>query len=402
MQLPGLYYPYIHVRDDAWLKVAALYWPSLRRIVPIGYSKHDSPTAQRLFEASILRDEEPRRLLDPVGRDLRTALQRNAYKLVPDYTIERAIADWDGNNWSAGSAQGQVTPELGWIHVSKFPQDVINSLAALGLARQGRPVDPINFHSGRPADWIGLHPDLAGAYMTVLAARISQAAQFQPLTDQVELRQAIPNHGVESALRLLLGKDRQVIGTSLPEASEKYIMLALQYVKPKGLPDIPVAKIIECRNDLFEELETFREYVNSREKELAELVSIASGDRQMEAFAEYVEQTIKLPLRKLERGMRLHKLDPTRSLVLAGTFVPPAAASEALNALGARPAVAATIGTAAAVGNAWWQVGNIRNAAKSNSPVGYILDVRDRLTPRTLPAYIRRIFRGTYSRSTKA
>jgi hypothetical protein len=253
-----------------------------------------------------------------------------------------------------------------------------------------------------PEDWIGLHPVLAGAYMTVLAERISQAAQFQPLTDQVELRQAILNNGAESALRLLLGKDRQITGTSLPEATETYIMLALQYARPKGLSDIPVEKIIECRRDLSEELEAFREYVDSRERELAELASIASDHRQMEAFTEYVQQTIELPLQKLEKGMRLHKLDPTRSLVLAGTFVPPAAASEALSALGARPAVAATIGTAAAIGNAWWQVGNIRNAAKSNSPVGYILDVRDRLTPRTLPAYIRRIFRGTYSRPAKA
>ena len=402
MQRPGLYYPYIHVRDDAWLKVAALYWPSLRRIVPGGYSKHDSPTAQRLFEASILRDEEPRRLLDPVARDLTTALRKNAYKLVPDYSIERAIADWDGYSWSAGSAQGQVTPELGWIHISKFPQHVVNSLTVLGLAQRGRPVDPIRHHSGMPEDWIGLHPTLAGAYMTVLAARVSQAAHFQPLTDQVELRQAIPNSGAESALHLLLGKDRQVTGTPRPEANETYIMLALQHARPKNLSDIPVEKIIECRHDLSEELENFREYVDSRERELTELASIPSGHRQMEAFAEYVQQTIELPLRKLERGMRLHKLDPTRSLILAGTFVPPAAASEALSALGAQPAVAATIGAAAAIGNAWWQVGNIRSAAKSNSPVGYILDVRDRLTPRTLPAYIRKIFRGTYSRPAKA
>jgi hypothetical protein len=239
MQRPGLYYPYVHVRDDAWLKVAALYWPSLRRIVPSGYLKHDSPTAQRLFEASILRDEEPRRLLDPVGRDLATALQENAYKLVPDYTIERAIADWDGYNWSAGSAQGQVTPELGWIHISKFPQNVINSLTVLGLAQRGRPVDPIRDHSGMPEDWIGLHPVLAGVYMTVLAERISQAAQFQPLTDQVELRQAILNNGAESALRLLLGKDRQITGTSLPEATETYIMLALQY-STQGLRVFPI------------------------------------------------------------------------------------------------------------------------------------------------------------------
>jgi len=32
MEAPGLYYPYIHIRDDDWLKGAVLYWPSVRRL----------------------------------------------------------------------------------------------------------------------------------------------------------------------------------------------------------------------------------------------------------------------------------------------------------------------------------------------------------------------------------
>ena len=30
----GLYYPFIDFRDEGWLKLTALYWDSLRRIVP--------------------------------------------------------------------------------------------------------------------------------------------------------------------------------------------------------------------------------------------------------------------------------------------------------------------------------------------------------------------------------
>jgi hypothetical protein len=33
----GLYYPYINFRSDSWLKVAALYWPKMARIVPVDY-----------------------------------------------------------------------------------------------------------------------------------------------------------------------------------------------------------------------------------------------------------------------------------------------------------------------------------------------------------------------------
>jgi hypothetical protein len=30
----ALYYPYIHIRDDNWLKAAALYWPRIARLAP--------------------------------------------------------------------------------------------------------------------------------------------------------------------------------------------------------------------------------------------------------------------------------------------------------------------------------------------------------------------------------
>ena len=41
MQRIGLYYPYVHFRDDAWLKAAALYWPRMARVVPPGYPVDD-------------------------------------------------------------------------------------------------------------------------------------------------------------------------------------------------------------------------------------------------------------------------------------------------------------------------------------------------------------------------
>lgn len=37
MKRVGLYYPYIHIRDEEWIKTAALYWPRLARIVSDDY-----------------------------------------------------------------------------------------------------------------------------------------------------------------------------------------------------------------------------------------------------------------------------------------------------------------------------------------------------------------------------
>jgi hypothetical protein len=47
----GLYYPSFHMRDDRWLKISALYWPRIVRLVPERYHTRDSVTA-RAFSAA--------------------------------------------------------------------------------------------------------------------------------------------------------------------------------------------------------------------------------------------------------------------------------------------------------------------------------------------------------------
>jgi hypothetical protein len=44
----ALYYPYSHVRDDAWLKAAALYLPKLALVAPRDYPFSFSRTARIL------------------------------------------------------------------------------------------------------------------------------------------------------------------------------------------------------------------------------------------------------------------------------------------------------------------------------------------------------------------
>lgn len=395
MQQPGLYFPYVHVRDDDWLKVAALYWPTVRRLVPRGYAKHDSPTAQAFFDARLLRDEDPGVLLDAVTWDLLKSLRTNADLLVRDYSLQRAHADRGRRDWADSEGSGWEVPDLGWIHTTKFPPDVVGYLEQKGLAVRGRKKLWPSDDSGVPEDWIGMHPGLAGAYMAALASQVSERAHFQPLTDQADLRVATPCGNAQSAVHLLLGGGPDHAAADV--ATETYVMLALQHARPRNLGSIPADKIVECREDLTEELATFRDYVAAKRADLAEMAAIPVPDRKLEAFAEYVEQTVELPLQKLERGLRLHKLEPSRSLLMMGSFAPPAAAGAALTYTHS-PVAATTAGAVAAVGNAWWQIENVRDTARSSAPVGYLLDVRDHLTPKTLASRARRILRGTYGR----
>lgn len=396
MQQPGFYFPFIHIRDDNWLKAAALYWPSLRRLVPHGYTKHDSSTARSFFDARILQDEDPAELVDATAWNLLTALQDNAELLVKRYGIKRAEKDWHGEVWGEGSEDGR-TPALGWIHITKFQPEVVNYLADSGLAMLGR--SDRRWDLRQPGDpWVGLHPALAGAYMTALASRVSERAYFQPLTDQSDLRVSTPNSDVQDALGLLLG--RSVASQSNrdleAEGVEAYIMFALQYVRPRNLDAVTAEKVIQCRASLAEELAAFRAYVDSQRGELAEIAAIPIKNRRLDEFAIQVEQTMEVPLQRLERALRLHNLEPVRSLVLVSSFAAPILADPVLNMTHATPQEGIAAGVVASIGSAWWSARQERAQIRADSPVAYLLDVRDALSPHTLVGSIRRLFRGTY------
>lgn len=390
MQRPGLYYPYIRIRDDDWLKTALLFWPAIWRLVPPSDAlTHDSPTAQAFAEAGILVGKSARGLRRHLSRDLVRAISSNAADLTAQFSIEQARRDWDGRSWGDNSDDGR-DPRLGWIHVSKLGDELPGVLAEYGLAL----IDPGYDVGG----WIGLHPVLAGAYMCALALHLGETAYLDPVTDQADLRVATLSDNVFAALSLLLGKHRTDPWTRAagPSGADLYVMLALQCARPKDPAAVTAQQIIACRENLREELDAFRDYVATQQAELAELAAISLPGRRLEAFAEHVDQTIEQPLRRLEKGLRLHKLEPARSLLLAGSLAPPLAVSSTLTALGA-PAVASTAsGALAALGTAWWQVDATRRLAKAGSPAGYLLDVRDQLTPRTLAGRIRKMLVGSY------
>jgi hypothetical protein len=346
--------------------------------------------AHALADAGLLQDEDPKGLLDYVSWDLLDALRNNAELLVHDF----GLANLSGRpgTWIDRIDAPFDVGNLGWVHVTKFPAQIVQYLQQVGLARLGRHGAYPSADPGGSENWVGMHPALAGAYMTALAQRVSEQARFEPLADQDDLRVATPTTGVQGALHLLVGSE--LAPTSPDEGMDLYVMLALQYARPKDLANTPVDKIIECRTDLAEELATFQAYVDIQRAELAEIAATPIPKRRLEDFAKHVESTIQVPLSRLERGLTLHKLEPTRSLIMAGSFTAPAAVGPALVG---HPAAAMAVGTVAAVGSAWWQIEDQRAAAREASPVGYLLDVRDRLTPKTLAARVRKVLRGSYS-----
>ena len=233
--------------------------------------------------------------------------------------------------------------------------------------------------------------------MTALASRVSERAYFQPLTDQSDLRVSTPNSDIQDALGLLLG--RSVASQSnrglKAEGVEADTMFALQYVRPRNLDAVTAERVIQCRASLGRNWRPSGR-MSTQRGELAEIAAIPIRNRRLEEFALQVEQTMEVPLRQLERALRLHNLEPVRSLVLVSSFAAPILADPVLQMTHATPREGIAAGVVASVGSAWWAARQERAQIRADSPVAYLLDVRDALSPHTLVGSIRKLFRGTY------
>lgn len=116
----GLYYPYFHVRDDAWLKAAALYLPQVARVRPPGYPIADSPTAAvSREELDFFRDVAPGENAAEVAAEFVALVQREERVLLEKY---RVPPDPRGGGFMAelNNPWYQDETRFAWIHTSQL------------------------------------------------------------------------------------------------------------------------------------------------------------------------------------------------------------------------------------------------------------------------------------------
>jgi hypothetical protein len=163
----ALYYPYIEIRDDRWIKLAALYYDGLSRIVPHGVQPEDSETVRALNEKSdFLRNLNPESDADPVANEFLNF----ALKFLEDsdfrFRFERELPE-------LAREKADIK-----IHARKLSDILKIELPRLGLA----------FHS--EIDWEGhveyyrFRPVTGAMYMTCLANRMASDRELPLVSDQ--------------------------------------------------------------------------------------------------------------------------------------------------------------------------------------------------------------------------
>jgi Family of unknown function (DUF6236) len=249
----GLYYPFIHFPSDDWVKLAALYWHGMARIVPEGYPTRDSDTVSELGD--FVQNLAPTDI-SGVGQEFATVVVQHESELRKRYGVNQAYA-WKPDPVTlermrqAGEPQESSPPGLAYIHRAKLSPDLREKLVGTELAVPTRNDDPA---------WIGVHPDVARVYMTALAEDMASDDRLRPVSGDPLDHVAISGWTVERLAAALL-KEPGIVSPTAPkhEPETALAFIAMETVVPTDLGGIPVEHILEIRRDYTNHMVRFQE-----------------------------------------------------------------------------------------------------------------------------------------------
>ena len=273
----ALYYPWIDINDEAWLKTAALYWDQIQTIVPASFESPYSSTVARtlqdegvlsplhvnsdMAEIEDLTDDVIKYLNSQVGMQFLTNANKETIYLHPE-KLPRAIR------------------ELRRIHPMKMPYLLQDMLHEYGLTRKGR------------EGFLEVDGEFGSFYMTLLATRLAEQVGAGLVTPSSSAHSLSLQARADAEMgNIMINGDhfynehpssrrnrRQVVTRNLAQG-----MLVELLIEQIGVsPETPIEKIIQFRNSYSSELGRFRSKVE-------ELTSNLPDESTLSAMQQYVK-----------------------------------------------------------------------------------------------------------------
>jgi hypothetical protein len=376
----ALYYPFIHFKDDNWLKLAALYWDKVARIVPQDYTTDDSATVKALAPCivAVAPDWAPadfaKTFVDFIGqygeklhRQYGLHL-REQWPHLPEKERPPRPGGPSGND-----------PRLGYIYYEKISDDVFRVLKDSGLAST----------DDRGERWIGMHPRLAWVYMTALAEQISAHRGLRPLTDETRDHLALSSFAPERLAQALLGDvDLVDAGPTPMEVESMMVSVAFKAVVPRNLSTLEPARILEFRDKYLPERSAFQQATADLLKGGEWLKSIGDPAVLEQRLRDEYDKHWNTRLADLHERMRECGID-----AVLGCFnvkaVLPAGMAMAVTGLALNPVAAGAAGLAVGVMSTLRDRRKQALGALRASPVSYLYRMEQDLAPKDLWGWVR-------------
>lgn len=250
----ALYYPWIDVNDESWLKNALLYWEYIHTIVPFS---HSTP-----YVKNTSREFSNEGLLVPYYIDSRSNEVTSLKKQVMEYleTEEATRVLFEEEMTHFDMIHSEKLPydieEIVRIHPQKLPYSIRQQLK-LRQTEDG---------------FVPVNRRFANYYMTLLAANISNVSGLGLLSEEVTHQQLAHSVRLDANInvikqRMRFSRARQMrdsirlqdCNTSKQLAQGMLADLIIDGVKID--PETPVKKIIKFRKDFADELGLLRQKV---------------------------------------------------------------------------------------------------------------------------------------------
>jgi hypothetical protein len=344
----ALYYPYIHLADESWLKVAALYYDNLGRIVPYGYATNDSPFVTALNSAT------------PFIRNL-TPLQE-IFEIQDDFLAfaKEHLANPEKRRVIWETLGGHLPPIIAVLHRDKFEIALLGELIELGLATTPKDLDQ---------EFYTLDPLTAVLYMTFLANRMAERRGLPVVTDDPSLQPLL--------------RDFQSDTSREPDSAFALASLVIETAIPVNLDQISVQQIVDFRE--FSEFDRLRFYEALRE--FSKDVQLVEDSNALKDLLAHKQKIINDSVAALELCYTNTRIAYVTGLL--GLSVPAwSVAVGGMAGLGAIPIVA----TATMAVGMMAQKAIALNKARRDSPWSYVISLRRKLGKED---FLKQLQRGT-------
>jgi len=267
----ALYYPWIDIKDEGWLKNAMLYWEKLQTIVPESiHNPYSTRTAREFQDEGLLipfivnpSTKEVARLTDDVLRYLESP--EGAEVLISKEVLSHRD-----------------------IHTDKVTKDVIElfDIHLDKLAHEIRHRIRHYLTGAKKNSWISVDVRFANFYMTLLATHISENIGASLLTDAASNDKLATAVKLDSTLSIFRSRryvsDRYGHTQDMPRSLAQGALADLVFERIQIAPDTPVKKILKFRK-------TYRDELGRLRVKIDELTKTISNEQPLDALRQQVE-----------------------------------------------------------------------------------------------------------------
>jgi hypothetical protein len=292
----GLYYPYINIRDDTWLKTSLLYFPHIVRMVPANYETGATGLMRTLAATRGARDEPllGSYTLRSLAAD--EAVDRLTFRLIEDAGRDQNFAQRFSRT-AARVAYGH--DELFQIHRGKAPQYFWDKLKNLGMMWQAPYRIPGTIDLDE--EWASLHPLLGEAFMATVAIAVAKEKGMDIITETPGVHRATACREEDAVYELLIRQRSEEKKTIVGRIKDALASRASEVENPRAEMTLRLAHLVIVGNfdvsalqphDLAEmsknreALFDFRRYLGKRVSEIPVMTSETERERRLHAVAE--------------------------------------------------------------------------------------------------------------------